>query len=57
MNGEFNVCMILAALAGSLLLLGFLAFFYNIVTSLRLKGVIGIFTPSKLDTTDPVPAA
>ena len=56
-NGEFNVCMILAALAGSLLLLGFLAFFYNIVTSLRLKGVVGIFTPSKLDTTDPVPAA
>jgi len=56
-NGEFNVCMILAALAGSLLLLGFLAFFDNIVTSLRLKGVIGIFTPSKLDTTDPVPAA
>jgi cytochrome c oxidase subunit 1 len=56
-NGEFNVYMILAALAGSLLLAGFLAFFYNIVMSLGLKGVLGIFTPAKLDTTDPVPAA
>ena len=56
-NGEFNVYMILAALSGSLLLLAFLAFFYNIVMSLGLKGVIGIFAPSKLDTTDPVPAA
>ena len=55
-NGEFNVYMILAALSGSLLLFAFLAFFYNIVMSLGLKGVIGIFTPSKLDTTDPVPA-
>jgi cytochrome c oxidase subunit 1 len=56
-NGEFNVYMILAALSGSLLLLAFLAFFYNIVMSLGLKGMVGIFTPSKLDTTDPVPAA
>ena len=44
-------------MAGSLLLVGFLAFFYYIVMSLGVKGVIGIFTPSKLDTTDPVPAA
>jgi cytochrome c oxidase subunit I len=56
-NGEFNVYMILAALSGSLLLVGFLVFFYNIVMSLGLKGVIGIFTPSKLDTTDAVPAS
>ena len=56
-NGEFNVYMILAALAGSLLLVGFLAFFYNIVMSLGLRGLVGIFTPSKLDTTDPVPAS
>jgi cytochrome c oxidase subunit 1 len=55
-NGEFNSYMILAALSGSLLLLAFLAFFYNIVMSLGLKGVIGIFTPAKLNTTDPVPA-
>jgi cytochrome c oxidase subunit 1 len=55
-NGEFNVYMVLAALAGSLLLVAFLAFFYNIVMTLGLKGVIGIFTPSKLETTEPVPA-
>jgi cytochrome c oxidase subunit 1 len=56
-NGEFNAYMILAALAGSLLLVGFLTFFYNIVMSLGLRGVIGIFTPSELDTKDPVPAS
>jgi cytochrome c oxidase subunit I len=55
-NGEFNVYMILAGLSGSLLLFAFLAFFYNIVMSLGIKGVLGIFTPSKLNTKDPVPA-
>jgi hypothetical protein len=34
---------------------GFLAFFYNIVMSLGLNGVIGIFMPSKLDTKDLLP--
>jgi cytochrome c oxidase subunit I len=55
-NGEFNVYMILAGLSGSLLLFAFLAFFYNIVMSLGIKGIIGIFSPSKLKTKDPVPA-
>jgi cytochrome c oxidase subunit I len=54
-NGEFNTLMILAALSGCLLLVAFLAFFYNIVMSLGLKGVLGVFTPSKLDTEDPLP--
>lgn len=54
-NGEFDVYMILAALSGSLLLLSFLAFFYNIVMSIGLNGVIGIFMPSKLRTTDLLP--
>ena len=49
LNGEFNLYMILAGICGSLLLLAFLAFFFNIVMSVGLKGVIGIFTPSKLD--------
>jgi cytochrome c oxidase subunit 1 len=48
-NGEFDLCMILAAVFGSLLLLAFLAFFYNIVMTVGLKGVLGIFTPSKLN--------
>jgi cytochrome c oxidase subunit 1 len=48
LDGEFNLYMVLAGLSGSLLLLAFLAFFYNIVMSVGLNGVIGIFTPSKL---------
>jgi cytochrome c oxidase subunit 1 len=56
-NGEFNIYMILAALSGTLILIGFLSFFYNIVMSVGLKGVIGIFTPSKLKTKDLVPAS
>jgi len=54
-NGEFNVYMILAGLCGFLLLLAFLAFFYNIVMSVGLKGVIGIFSPSKQKTKDLLP--
>jgi len=57
LNGEFNLYMILAGICGSLLLLAFLAFFYNIVMSVGLKGVIGIFTPSKLDVKVLVPEA
>ena len=56
MNGEFNIYMILAGLAGSLILIGFISFFYNIVMSVGLKGVIGIFTPAKIKTKDLVPA-
>jgi cytochrome c oxidase subunit 1 len=48
-NGEFDLYMILAALAGSLLLLAFLAFFINIVMTVGLKGVLGVFTKSELD--------
>jgi cytochrome c oxidase subunit 1 len=55
-NGEFNIYMILAAISGTLLLVGFLAFFYNIVMSVGLNGVIGIFTPAKNKTKDLVPA-
>jgi cytochrome c oxidase subunit 1 len=49
--------MILAALCGALLLSAFLAFFYNIVMTVGLKGVLGIFTHSKLDKDELVPAA
>ncbi len=55
LNGEFNLYMILAGICGGLLLLAFLAFFYNIVMSIGLKGVIGIFTPSKLDVKNLLP--
>ena len=56
-NGEFNVYMILAALSGTLILIGFLAFFYNIVMSVGLKGVLGIFTPARIKTKDLVTAS
>ncbi|MDA3954372.1 MAG: cbb3-type cytochrome c oxidase subunit I [Bacteroidales bacterium] len=55
LDGEFNTYMILAAISGSLLLIAFLVFFYNIVMSIGLKGVIGIFTPSKLSTKELLP--
>ncbi len=55
-EGEFSIYMILAGLSGLLLLLAFLAFFVNIVMSVGLKGVIGIYMPSKLNTKDLVPA-
>jgi cytochrome c oxidase subunit 1 len=55
-DGEFNLYMILAALCGSLLLLAFLAFFYNIVMSVGLNGVIGIFKPAEKKTKDLLPS-
>ncbi len=54
-NGEFNLYMVLAGLCGGLLLLAFLAFFINIVMSVGLKGVIGIFSPSKLNPKELLP--
>lgn len=56
LDGEFNLTMILAAISGSLILIGFLAFFYNIVMSVGIKGVIGIFMPAKSDTIELVPS-
>jgi cytochrome c oxidase subunit 1 len=48
--------MILAAICGTLILVGFISFFINIVMSVGLKGVVGIFTPAKIKTTDLIPA-
>ncbi|MBT7094872.1 MAG: cbb3-type cytochrome c oxidase subunit I, partial [Bacteroidetes bacterium] len=55
LEGEFETLMILAAVSGAMLLIAFLVFFYNIVMSLGLNGVIGIFQPAKLKTKDLVP--
>lgn len=55
-NGEYSLYMILAAICGSLLLISFLAFFFNIAMSVGLKGVLGIFTPAKIKNKDLVPA-
>jgi len=54
-HGEYSLYMILAALAGILLVIGFLAFFYNILMSLGIKGIIGIFSPAENKTKDLVP--
>jgi len=56
-DGEFKLLMILAAISGTLILIAFLTFFYNIVMSVGLKGVLGIFTPARVKTKDLVPAA
>jgi len=55
-NGEFNTYMILAAVCGTLLLVAWAAFLFNVVMSIGVKGLIGIFLPSKLDTRDTLPA-
>lgn len=55
-NGEFNVYMILAAISGSLIFVGFIAFFFNLIMSIGLNGVAGIFIPSKLKTRELIPA-
>lgn len=49
-EGEFNLYMILAGICGALLILAFLAFLYNIIVTLGVNGLIGIFMPSKLKT-------
>ena len=46
-NGEFNTWMILAAIAGSMVLIAWLIFLLNIVLSVGIKGLIGIFMPAK----------
>jgi cytochrome c oxidase subunit I len=55
LNGEFSLYMILAALAGFLLVVGFLAFFYNIVMTLGVNGLIGVLKPAELKTDALVP--
>ncbi len=46
-NGEFNQYMILAAVAGSMILIAWFVFLFNIVMSVGLKGLVGIFMPAK----------
>ncbi len=46
-DGEFNTFMILAAICGTMVLMAWLIFLYNIIMSVGLRGLIGIFLPSK----------
>ncbi|MCB0873665.1 MAG: cbb3-type cytochrome c oxidase subunit I [Actinobacteria bacterium] len=54
---EFLPYMILAGVCGALLIAAFAAFLFNIVMTVGLRGAIGIFRPSKLDSTLLLPAA
>ncbi len=54
-EGEYNIYMILAGVCGALLVLAFLAFLYNVIMTLGVNGLIGIFMPSKLKTKDLLP--
>ena len=49
-NGEFNTWMILAAICGTMLLVAWLLFLINVVMSVGIKGLIGIFLPAHDDT-------
>ena len=55
-EGEYNIYMIFAGICGGLLLIAFLSFFINIVMSVGLQGVVGIFRPSKMDPKILLPA-
>jgi len=46
-HGEFNTLMILAAICGAMVLLAWALFLYNIIMSVGINGLIGIFLPAK----------
>ncbi len=45
-NGEYESLMIISAICGSMLLLAWMLFLFNVIMSVGLKGLIGIFLPS-----------
>ena len=49
-DGEFNTWMILAAIFGMMLLVAWVLFLFNIIMSVGIKGLIGIFKPAKNKT-------
>lgn len=55
-EGEYNIFMILAGICGAMLLIAFFLFLYNVIMTLGVKGLIGIFMPAKLKTKDLLPA-
>jgi len=49
LNGEFSTYMTLAGIFGSMLLIAWAIFLFNIIMSVGLKGLIGIFLPANND--------
>jgi len=54
-NGEYNTYMILAGICGCLLLLAFFSFLINVVMTIGVKGLIGIYSPATMNTRECVP--
>jgi cytochrome c oxidase subunit 1 len=46
-DGEFNTFMILAAISGTMLLVAWFLFLLNVVMSVGVKGLVGIFLPAQ----------
>jgi len=55
-DGEYNTYMMLAGVCGVLLLLAFAAFLFNIVMTIGVKGLIGVYSPAKINTRECVAA-
>ena len=55
-DGEYSTHMVLAGICGCLLLLAFLAFLFNVVMTVGVRGLIGIYSPAKINTRECVPA-
>jgi len=55
-DGEYTIYMIFAAISGMAVFIAWLLYLYNIIMSFGLKGVIGIYRPSKIDTRDLMPS-
>ncbi len=56
-NGEFMPYMVLAAISGALLLIAFLAFLYNVIMTVGINGLLGIFKAPAMKTEDLLPKA
>ena len=56
-NGEFMPYMVLAAISGALLLIAFLAFLYNVIMTVGINGLLGIFKAPATKTEDLLPKA
>ncbi len=54
-NGEYNTYMILAGIFGLMIFVAFLIFLYNIIMSIGVKGLVGIYQPATTNTKDCVP--
>ncbi len=54
-NGEYTTYMILAGICGAMLIVAFAIFLFNIVMSIGVNGLIGIYKPATTDVFDCVP--